>query len=36
MKKYNFLKYVFVIFVIVLIICAVFLNKKGNDENAVE
>ena len=36
MKKYNFLKYVFVIFVIALIIFAVYLNKKGNDENTVE
>ncbi len=36
MRKYNFLKYVFVIFVIALIIFAVYLNKKGNAENTVE
>ncbi len=36
MKKHNILKYIFVIFVIALIIYAIYLNKKGNEENIDE
>lgn len=32
MRKYNFLKYIFIIFVIALIIFAICLNKKDNKE----
>ena len=36
MKKYNFVKYIFVIFVIALSIFAIYLNRKGNKENIDE
>lgn len=34
MKRYNFLKYIFVIFVIALVAYAIYLNKKGNEQIA--
>ena len=36
MKKINLLKYIFVIFVIALVIYAIYLNRKGNEETIYE
>lgn len=36
MKKYNFLKYIFAVFVIALIIYAIYLNKNANSQNDVQ
>lgn len=36
MKKYNFLKYIFIVFVIALIVFAIYLNIKDSDKDSAD